>query len=141
MPTLKSELNSLRDTSLESQLLKEAGDVKDDLQDAFIEIAKSRFKYDPELKQHVLTDDEGDIRYETGSAAPATAKTFVEEMRESKPSFFKPTKMNGGPSTRPGGKASSGKVMTKAEWEKATSQPEKYTDEEWQEILNAEIKG
>lgn len=139
VPALKNQLDSLRETSLESELLRAAGDVKPDLQDAFLQIAKQNFKFDQETGKHVLTDQDGGVRYQKGSAEPATAQTFVEEMREQKPSFFKPSKMQGGPDTKPGGNASSTKRMSRSEWEEATGHPERYSDSEWQEILSAEV--
>ena len=139
----QQQLSQMRDVALENTILQTAGsEVRDDLKDVFVSTIKSHFEWDEQEGTHVLKNSNGEVRYDTSSGAAKLAgpDVLIEELRAEKPGFFKPTKMNGSPGTKPSsGSSSAAKRMTRAEQEKALAQPEKYSDKEWEAIVNAEI--
>lgn len=82
---LQKQMQKARDTRLENQLLKHADQVKDDMKDLFLEDAKRKFAYDESDDQFVPTTEDGDLDYAKNT------KDVLAEIREQRPSMFKPT--------------------------------------------------
>lgn len=102
---LQQQIQQARETDLENRLRKHASDVKQDLDDAFMRLAKDRFAYDEDEERHVATDDNGDVVFNGGE--PAGAEHVVDQMRENRPSFFKDKSASAGPSDEPADNPSS----------------------------------
>ena len=135
---LEQQIQQARETDLENRLLKHAGDVKDDLDDAFMRLAKDRFTYDEEEGRHVATDEDGNVMFNGGD--PAGAETVVDQMRENRPSFFKDKSASSGPSDEPTSSGSGGKkVWTKSEHQAAN--PAQMSEEEFQSWKTAAEEG
>lgn len=139
---LQNQIEQARDTELTNRLLRHAQGVKDDLQDAFLQLAKSRFTWDEDEGRHVLVGDDGDVRYVTegGKAKPAGAKVLIDEMQESHPSFFKSHKMQGGPDTQPGG-SSGKKNWTQDEYDAAAKRTHEMDEETYRDWESAPDEG
>lgn len=134
---LEAQIAEARETQLENELLKHADGVKDDLQDAFMMTAKSRMTYDESEERHVATED-GEVAF-TSSGEPAGPKHVVQELKESKPSFFKSTEMNGGPEDSPSATSGGKKVWT--EEEHASADPTEMDQETYEDWSTAGEEG
>jgi len=104
--------------------------VKSDLEDVFLQTAKSRFEYDEEDDTFVPTGDDGTPRYGQGVG------DVVEEMRQERPSMFKDTEVSGGSSAEPGG--STGGKRTWSEEEHASADPVNMDEETFRDWKTAE---
>jgi hypothetical protein len=135
---LEQQIQQARETDLENRLLKHAGDVKDDLADAFMQLAKDRFQYDEEEERHVATDEDGNVMFNGGD--PAGAGTVVDQMRENRPSFFKDKSASSGPSDEPTGSTTGGK-KTWTEQEHANADPVNMDQETYRDWAAAEEDG
>jgi len=94
----QSEIESTRETRLESEVLSNADGIQNGAQDDVLANAKRRMTYDDEYGW-VAIDEEGNLRFEGGQAVGA--ETVVEEMREEKEYLFKDSSMSGGPDDEP----------------------------------------
>jgi hypothetical protein len=128
---LEEQIQQARETDLENRLLKHAGDVKDDLGDAFMRLAKDRFQYDEEEGRHVATDEDGNVMFDGGD--PAGAETVVEQMRENRPSFFKDKSASSGPSDEPTGSPSGTTKVTRSEYLNKAETMSEQEFSEWSE--------
>lgn len=129
--TLEEKIQEARETDLENNLLRHADGVKEDLQDAFMRLAKDRFQFDEGEERHVPVDEDGNVIFDGGD--PAGPEHVVSEMRENRPSFFKDKSANSGPDVNPDGGSSGGK-KTWTEEEHANADPidmDQETYEDW----------
>lgn len=128
---LEEKIQASRETDLENKLLMAADGVKDDLDDAFLRLAKDRFQYDEDEGRHVPVDEDGEIIYDGGE--PAGPEHVVEQMRENRPSFFQSKGANSGPDVNPSNGSGGGK-KTWTEEEHANADPvsmDQETYEDW----------
>ena len=121
---LEQQVQRTRDTRLENELLQHADGVKSDMKDLFLHDAKSQFVYDEADDEFVPTDEEGNPAYGRG------AEDVISEIRERRPSMFKPTGANGS-GTDAGRNSSSGAYDTVDAWNAAYS--DSMSDEEFAE--------
>jgi len=112
--SLQSEVQSLRSTQAQNAILQHAGGIKDDLRDAFVQIATESMQYDEDAGRHVAVDENGNPIYADGE--PAGAEHVVSQLQESRPSFFRDTSMNGGPDDTPGGEGGGPKTVSQEEF-------------------------
>lgn len=131
---LESKIQQARETDLENRLRKHASDVKEDLDDAFMRLAKDRFSYDDEEEDHVPVDENGNVIFDGGE--PAGAEHVVDQMRENRPSFFKDKSANAGPSDDPASSSASGK-KTWTEEEHAAADPVSMSESEYADWASA----
>jgi len=129
----ESEIEDIRDTRLENDLLQHADGVKSDLKDVFLNTAKSRFQYDEDDDDFVPVGDDGTPRYGQGVG------DVVEEMRQERPSMFQDTEVDGGSDVEPGG--STGGKRTWTEEEHASADPVAMDEETFQDWKSAEAEG
>ncbi len=135
---LEEKIQQARETDLENKLLQSAQGVKDDLQDAFMRLAKDRFQYDEDEGRHVAVGEDGEVIFNGGD--PAGPAHVVEQMRESRPSFFKDKSASSGPSDEPTSNATGGK-RTWTESEHAQAEPAQMSEEEFQDWKHAAEEG
>jgi len=126
----ESQIEEIRDTRLENKLLQASDGVKSDLEDVFLQTAKSRFEYDEEDDTFVPIGDDGTPRYGQGVG------DVVEEMRQERPSMFKDTEVSGGSSAEPGG--STGGKRTWSEEEHESADPVQMDEETFRDWKTAE---
>lgn len=131
---LEQQIQQARETDLENNLLRHAGDVKDDLSDAFMRLAKDRFQYDDEEGRHVATGEDGEVVFNGGE--PAGPEHVVQQMRENRPSFFKDKSAQSGPSDEPTASTTGGK-KTWTQEEHANADPAQMDEETYRDWLNA----
>lgn len=134
---LEEQIASARETDLENKLLQHADSVKDDLQDVFLQAAKSRFEYDEDEEDHVPVDEDGNVIFDGGE--PAGPETVVSQMQENRPSFFKDKSASSGPSDEPTDNPSSGK-KTWTEEEHANADPVNMDQETFEDWKTAEAE-
>ena len=127
---LEEEVASIRDTRLENEILQATQGVKPDLEDVFLDAAKSKFEYDETDDEFVPTGDDGNPRY------GASVEDVVEEMREERPSMFEDTTVDGGSDVEPGGSSAGKKTWT--EEEHAQADPVTMDDETYEDWKTAE---
>jgi len=94
----RSEIESTRETRLESEVLSTADGIQNGAQDDVLANAKRRMTYDDDYGW-VATDDDGNVRFEGGE--PVGPETVVGEIREEKTYLFKESEMEDGPSSEP----------------------------------------
>lgn len=111
----ESQIQEVRKTKLENQILEQAGDVKDDLKPAFKQMIASHLKWDEDEGEWIATDEDGGIRYHNGE--PFGVDRVAEQVKENHPSFLQNTNMNNGPSDSPGETQPEGETMTRSEFE------------------------
>lgn len=128
----ESEIEDIRDTRLENDLLQHADGVKSDLKDVFLNTAKSRFKYDEDDDDFVPVGEDGTPQYGRG------IDDVVEEMRQERPSMFQDTEVDGGSDVEPGG--STGGKKTWTEEEHASADPVEMDEETFQDWKTAEAE-
>ena len=134
---LESKIQQARDTDLENKLLQSAQGVKDDLQDAFMRLAKDRFQYDEDEGRHVATDENGEVIFNGGD--PAGPEHVVDQMRENRPSFFQSKGANSGPDVSPS--SSNGGKKTWTEEEHAAADPVSMSESEYVDWSTAADEG
>jgi vacuolar-type H+-ATPase subunit I/STV1 len=123
-----------RETDLENKLLQVSDGIREDMKDVFLTYGKQRFTYDDEYGW-VATDEDGDVAFKGGK--PKGPEAVVNEMRETKPGFFKSTEMNGGPSDDPTDETSgTPESITRAEFEELSQARRKDLVDEGVQIVN-----
>ena len=135
---LEQKIEEARETERKNKLLQSAKGVKDDLQDAFLRVAKDRFKYDEEEGRHVAVNENGEVIFNGGD--PAGADAIVEEMQENRPSFFKDKSASSGTSDEPTSSTTGGKKNWTAE-EHASADPSSMDEETYKDWLTAPDEG
>lgn len=131
---LEQRIQEARDTDLENKLLQHADSVKDDLQDVFLDAAKSRFQFDEDEETHVPVDDDGNVVFSGGE--PAGTEHVVSQMQEERPSFFKDKSASSGPSDEPTSSSTGGK-KTWTEEEHRNADPTQMNDETYRDWATA----
>ncbi len=134
---LEQKIQQARETDLENKILQSAQGVKDDLQDAFMRLAKDRFQYDEDEGRHVATDSDGDVIFNGGE--PAGAEHVVDQMRENRPSFFQSKGANSGPDVSPSGSGGGKRQWT--EEEHAAADPVSMSESEYADWASAADEG
>jgi len=134
---LERKIQQSRETDLENKILMAADGVKEDLQDAFLRLAKDRFEYDEEEGRHVTTDENGDVIFDGGE--PAGADYVVSKMRENRPSFFESKSANSGPDVSPSSSSTGKKTWT--EEEHANADPVSMDEETYADWSTAAEEG
>jgi len=127
---LEEQMQKARDTRLENKLLQHADGVKEDMQDLFLQDAKSRFTYDSDDDDFYPVDEDGNPQYASDT------EDVISELREQRPSMFKDKSANSGPDVTPDGDNSGGKKTWTAE-EHASADPASMDDETYQDWLTA----
>jgi hypothetical protein len=135
---LEEQIQEARETELENKLLQHADSVKDDLQDIFLDAAKSRFQFDEDEETHVPVNENGEVIFDGGE--PAGPETIVSQMQENRPSFFKDKSASSGPSDEPTSSSTSGKKMWTEE-EHANADPVNMDQETFEDWKTAEDEG
>lgn len=134
---LEEKIQQARETDLENKLLQSADGVKDDLQDAFMRLAKDRFQYDEDEGRHVAVGEDGEVIFNGGD--PAGAEHVVDQMRENRPSFFQSKGANSGPDVSPS--SSSGGKKTWTESEHQAADPVSMSESEYADWASAADEG
>ena len=123
----ESEIEGTRETKLENELRSKAQGIREDMDDVFLNYAKSRMTYTEEYGW-VETDVEGNIVYEGGE--PKGPEEVVSEMEESKPGFFRESSMSDGPESTPSDETGSAETMARGEFESLSpSEQKSFVDE------------
>lgn len=131
---LEQEIEQVRDTRLENDLLQSTSGVKDDLEDIFLQVAKDRFTYDEADDDFYPVDDDGNIEY------GKTTSDVVEDILEDRPSLARETEVSNGPDTEPGGTGTAGK-KTWTEQEHAEADPVSMSDDLYKDWKTAQEEG
>ena len=129
-------LQSTRTKTLESQIRAAAPDLEEDTADVFLDYASKQFTFDQEVGDFVQKEG-SDIRFK--GSEPVKVDTFVEEMKQEKPTFFKNGKATGGPDVSA---SSSGKTTyTQQEWESKLNNAAELSQEEYDDLMKADEEG
>jgi len=124
---LEGELEQMRDTRLENNLLQHTDDVKDDLEDVFLGLAKDRFTYDEDDDDFYPVDEDGNPQF------TRSTEDVVQDILENRPSLARDKSASSGPSDEPTSSTSSGdKIWTEEEHANAdVTQMDDETYRDW----------
>ena len=129
---LEEQMAKARDTRLENKLLQHAGGVKDDMQDLYLQDAKSRFTYDEDDDDFYPVDEDGNPLY------ASSTEDVIDNLREERPSMFKDRSANDGPTDEPNPTAGEPKTVSQSEFMSKAETMSEQEFSEWSE--NVEIE-
>jgi hypothetical protein len=109
LQTYEQELEDIRQTKLENNVLQHTDNVKEDLRPAFKKVVMDEMTYSERDNQWVRTDENGDIVTDT-YGDPVGVEGVIEDVKDNYPSFFKSTEMKGGTSDTMGEPNPSGQM-------------------------------
>lgn len=137
---MENELNELRDTSFENEILKSEPNFDPSMSDVAKDYIKDQFTYDDENSVFVKQDGDGDIEYGS-DGQPVGVSSYLERLRNEKPGFFKNRSVqpsNTDKTISNGSTANGKKVYTKDEYENIR---DNGSDDEWKAAKDALMDG